>query len=292
MDDPDHSDLPRPPGAPTDAPAIVLGNAGNVVSTFPTNLVQGFGLIYDTSVDRIWIANTYYPDFGYLGDGLEHQFLPDGTDTGETIDIHDTGGIWQADGTYNGRTGMLWQVNVAEDNCLFEMDPVTKVVTGNKICGPWIECAARRGLRLRDRHLLRRRQQRRDRLPHRRRRQPPRLRVRRPRNGGPRVQPDDAAPLRPHGGRRSLGRLGARSGRAATPSSAASASPAAAFRCSSSTPSVSRPTAPAASGSTRPDSQIVYALRVRRDGLVRQRHPVADGESRSKGRSRRRPRSR
>ena len=32
---------------------------------------------------------------------------------------------------------MLWQVNVGGDNCLFEMDPVTKVVTGNKICGPW-----------------------------------------------------------------------------------------------------------------------------------------------------------
>ena len=32
---------------------------------------------------------------------------------------------------------MLWQINVGGDNCLFEMDPVTKIVTGNKICGPW-----------------------------------------------------------------------------------------------------------------------------------------------------------
>ena len=56
---------------------------------------------------------------------------------------------------------MLWQVNVAEDNCLFEMDPVAKVVTGNKICGPVDHRAARRRLRLRDRHVLRRRQQRR-----------------------------------------------------------------------------------------------------------------------------------
>jgi hypothetical protein len=144
MDDPDHSDLPLPPGAPTDAPAFTLGNAGSVVSSFPTNLASGFGLVYDTSVDRIWIANTSYPDFGFNGDGFEHQFLPDGTDTGETIDIHNTGGIWHADGTYNGRTGMLWQVNVAEDNCLFEMDPVTKVVTGNKICGPWTN--AQRGV--------------------------------------------------------------------------------------------------------------------------------------------------
>ena len=51
---------------------------------------------------------------------------------------------------------MLWQVNVGGDNCLFEMDPITKVVTGNKICGPW-ESPARAGLRLRDGYLLRRR---------------------------------------------------------------------------------------------------------------------------------------
>ena len=119
------------------APGLTLGNAGNVVSSFPTGLEFGLGLVYDTSVDRLWIANPYYPDFGINGDGLEHQFLPDGTDTGETIDIHDTGGFQQADGTYNGRTGMLWQVNLGGDNCLFEMDPITKVVTGNKICGPW-----------------------------------------------------------------------------------------------------------------------------------------------------------
>ncbi len=142
-----------------DAPELTLGNAGNVVSSFPTGLEFGLGLVYDTSVDRLWVANPYYPDFGINGDGLEHQFLPDGTDTGETIDIHDTGGFQQADGTYNGRTGMLWQVNVGGDNCLFEMDPITKVVTGNKICGPWELAAALAGLRLRDGHVLRRQHQ-------------------------------------------------------------------------------------------------------------------------------------
>ena len=129
--------VPRP--APTDAPELTLGNAGNVVSSFPTGLAFGFGLVYDTSVDRLWVADPYYPDFGINGDGLEHQYKPDGTATSETIDIHDTGGNQQADGTYNGRTGMLWQVNVGGDTCLFEMDPVTKVVTGNRICGPWAE---------------------------------------------------------------------------------------------------------------------------------------------------------
>ena len=124
-----------PVPAPADAPQLTLGNAGDVVSSFPTGLAFGFGLVYDTSVNRVWVADPYYPDFGILGDGLEHQYLPDGTVTGETIDIHDTGGFRQADGTYNGRTGMLWQVNLGGDACLFEMDPVTKVVTGNRICG-------------------------------------------------------------------------------------------------------------------------------------------------------------
>jgi hypothetical protein len=128
-----HPAAPRE--APTDAPEITLGNAGNVVSSFPTNLDFGFGLVYDSSVDRLWVADPYFPDFGINGDGLSHQYTADGTATGETIDIHDSGGFQQGDGTYNGRTGMLWQVNVGGDRCLFEMDPVTKVVTGNKICG-------------------------------------------------------------------------------------------------------------------------------------------------------------
>jgi hypothetical protein len=36
--------------------------------------------------------------------------------------------------TYNPHTGMLWQVNVGGDNCIYELNPVSKVSTGNKIC--------------------------------------------------------------------------------------------------------------------------------------------------------------
>ena len=108
----------------------LLAQAGNVVGSFPSGLSSSWGLAYDTGVDRLWLSN-------FAGDGLEHEYLPDGTQTGNTIDIQAAGGFFQADGTYNGRTGMLWQVNVGGDNCLFEMDPVAKVVTGNKICGSW-----------------------------------------------------------------------------------------------------------------------------------------------------------
>ena len=33
---------------------------------------------------------------------------------------------------------MLWRVNVGGDNCIYELDPIFRVATGNKICGaPW-----------------------------------------------------------------------------------------------------------------------------------------------------------
>jgi hypothetical protein len=126
---------PAPAGSPTDVPA--LSAAGTVVRSFPTGLEAGWGLAYDTKSDRLWISNPDNPDFGFSGDGFEHAFLPDGTPTPGAIDIHDTGGFWQADGTFNARTRMLWQVNVGGDSCLFEMDPAAQTVTGGKICGPW-----------------------------------------------------------------------------------------------------------------------------------------------------------
>jgi len=127
--------LPPLPKAP--ARAAALAAAGNVVASFPTGLASGWGLAFDTDASRLWISNPDAPFYGFSGDGLEYQYLSDGTPTGDTVDIHATGGDWQADGTYDGRTGKIWQVNVGGDNCLFEIDPAAKVVTGAKICGPW-----------------------------------------------------------------------------------------------------------------------------------------------------------
>ncbi len=135
MNDESTKGLPPLAKAPSNVPRLAA--AGNVVSSFPTGLSAGWGLAYDTDVNRLWISNPDAADFGVPGDGFEYEYLPDGTQTGETVDIHDTGGFWQADGTYNGRTGMIWQVNVGEDDCLFEIDPAAKAVTGKKICGPW-----------------------------------------------------------------------------------------------------------------------------------------------------------
>jgi hypothetical protein len=126
------------PKAPANVP--LAAGAGNLVNTFATGLVSGYGLAYDTDANRLWVSNPDAPQAQLFGDGLDYEFLPDGTATGETIGF--PSGEWEGDGTYNARTGMIWQVNVAyitgaPDQCIFEIDPVAKVVTGRQICGPW-----------------------------------------------------------------------------------------------------------------------------------------------------------
>jgi hypothetical protein len=125
--------------------------AGNVVSSFAPGLVGAYGLAYDTDTNRIWISNSDAPQAGFFGDGLDYEFQPDGTATGETIDLQDAPSPWQGDGTYNARTGMIWQTGVsflldAPGQCLFEVDPSTKAVTGKRICGPWQSAPALVGL--------------------------------------------------------------------------------------------------------------------------------------------------
>ena len=120
----------------------LAAGAGNLVGSFAVDLEGAYGLAYDTSVDRLWITNSSFagdPINDIIGDGLEYQYQPDGTQTGETIDV---GPVWYGDGTYNARTGMIWQPDIAYKvtspaQCLVEIDPVTKVVTGKQICGPW-----------------------------------------------------------------------------------------------------------------------------------------------------------
>ena len=70
MTDIDRSDLPRPPKAPTNVPNLAA--AGNVVGSFPTGLAEGRGIVYDTSADRLWVANPKNEDAFLYGDGFEH----------------------------------------------------------------------------------------------------------------------------------------------------------------------------------------------------------------------------
>jgi len=127
-------------GLPQAAVDVAAGAGLDLLNSFASGLVNGYGLAYDTDSDRLWISNPDAPRAGLNGDGLDYEYQPDGTATGATIAF--TPEDWQADGTYNARTGMIWQVRETylvdgPDQCIFEIDPVAKVVTGKQICGPW-----------------------------------------------------------------------------------------------------------------------------------------------------------
>jgi len=64
-----------------------------------------------------------------------YQYDAAGVYTGNSIDndsISNDG--FSADIAYNNRTGMFWQVEVGNDGCIHEFDPVALTLTGNKIC--------------------------------------------------------------------------------------------------------------------------------------------------------------
>ena len=114
----------EPPTAP------VIPSAGSVINTWPSSLAIPWGIGFNLDADDLWLGN---PIAGG-GDDLDYRFLRNGTNTGDTIDTSPWVGAWAADMTYNPYTGMLWQVNVGGDNCIYEMNPVARTASGNKIC--------------------------------------------------------------------------------------------------------------------------------------------------------------
>jgi len=111
-------------------PAVPPLAVGDVVQTWPTGLVYAWGIGFNTNANDLWLGNIAAGG----GDDLDYRFLTDGTNTGDTIDTSPWVASFAADMTYNPLTGMLWQVNVGGDNCIYEMDTVTMASTGNKIC--------------------------------------------------------------------------------------------------------------------------------------------------------------
>lgn len=111
-------DLPTSPMAPV------------ATLTFPTGLVYPWGIGFNTLAGDMWINDIAVAG----GDGFNHRFLTDGTDTGDTIDISSWVGSFAADMAFDPWNARLWQVNVGGDNCVHEMDPLTKTSTGNSIC--------------------------------------------------------------------------------------------------------------------------------------------------------------
>jgi hypothetical protein len=104
--------------------------AGNVVNAYPTGLDAPWGIAFDADSGDLWISNSAL----FAGDDREYRFLTDGTNTGETIDDSSWIADFAADGAYNPRTEKIWRVNVGGDNCIHEIDPVSRTVSGNRIC--------------------------------------------------------------------------------------------------------------------------------------------------------------
>jgi hypothetical protein len=115
--------LPTPPNAQPLA-------AGNVLNAYPTNIGHAWGVAFNTDAGDFWLSNIVILG----GDDKDYRYLTDGTLSGDTIDDSAWVAEFAADGAYNPRTGMLWRVNVGGDNCIYELDPIAKAATGNRIC--------------------------------------------------------------------------------------------------------------------------------------------------------------
>jgi uncharacterized repeat protein (TIGR01451 family) len=123
----------------TAAPAAESG-AGTVLSTFFTGQ-QGasfggtYGLGFDRDTRKVWVG--YFSLGSHTGDDKDHQFWPDGTPTGATIDVSDISSQgFEADMAYDDNTGMLWQLGVSLQHriCIYELSPYTMKATGRRIC--------------------------------------------------------------------------------------------------------------------------------------------------------------
>ncbi|MBI2382306.1 MAG: carboxypeptidase regulatory-like domain-containing protein [Gammaproteobacteria bacterium] len=121
-------------------PAVPVLAGGEVLSSWPTNLAYAWGLGVNRESGDLWLGNIGAGG----GDDLDYRFLPDGTNTGETIDTSSWVSTFAADMAYDDRNGTLWQVNVGGDNCIHELSLADKVPTGNTICPAF--GASQRGL--------------------------------------------------------------------------------------------------------------------------------------------------
>jgi len=112
------------PRVPTIASDLV-----DFFSVAETTFAWGIGVSKDTG--NFWVG-----DLAIVGAPVDAaiQYDTTGTATGEFIDTTAISGVFAADMAYNSRTGMFWQVEVGNANCIHELDPVTKTVTGSQIC--------------------------------------------------------------------------------------------------------------------------------------------------------------
>lgn len=115
---------------PAQPPATPLA-AGDVIATWPAVATNNWGIGYNQIGDKVWVGSVSY--FG--GDGKDHEYLPDGTVTGNTVDTTWMYVPYPADMAFDPLHNTMWQmnVNIGDPQEIDEFDPATHVWTGNKI---------------------------------------------------------------------------------------------------------------------------------------------------------------
>ncbi|MEJ5308969.1 MAG: carboxypeptidase regulatory-like domain-containing protein [Anaerolineae bacterium] len=114
---------------PPDAPLL---DAGAVIQTWDSGLAAPWGIGYDRLTGLLWVGDTRFGG----GEDRNVAFRPDGTPTGASMPTAPWIGLFAADLAYNPLAGTFWQVNVGDDNCIYELDAATQTATGRALCPP------------------------------------------------------------------------------------------------------------------------------------------------------------
>ncbi len=95
-----------------------------------TGLAHPWGIGIDARKGDVWVGDVAVAG----GDDHMHRFLPDGTQPGESIDVSSSGAHYSAGVAFDPFTTKFWQVSVGGDNCVVEIDPGARSLTGQRIC--------------------------------------------------------------------------------------------------------------------------------------------------------------
>ncbi|HJX36987.1 MAG TPA: S8 family serine peptidase, partial [Anaerolineae bacterium] len=98
--------------------------AGDVITSWPAPIGFAWGVGFDNS--QVWLSDPLVI--------RDYQVTVDGNLTGVEFDTS-WAGEWAADFAWDDNGGMLWQVNVGGDNCIYGLDPADGTVLGT-ICDP------------------------------------------------------------------------------------------------------------------------------------------------------------
>ncbi len=117
------STAPTPPAPPPAAPPYA---AGDEIRSWSTGTTAPWGIAFDGYNVTVWVGEGW-------GNSTINEFSLGGTSTGRTQSFTWAPTYGPADAAFNHNTGMLWIMDVGDDNCIHEIDPVVGV-TGNTIC--------------------------------------------------------------------------------------------------------------------------------------------------------------